>query len=66
MIHSARAVLSKASDKTDPRSQWTGRMRERRQPNLVAVALAIKNAKIAWSMLSRGEVYRPAQTAPAI
>ena len=40
MIHGARAVLGKAQGKDDPRSQWIGKMRERRHPNVVAVALA--------------------------
>ena len=35
MIHGARAVLGKAHGKDDPRSQWIGRMRERRHPNVV-------------------------------
>ncbi len=66
MIHGARAVLGKAGGKTDSRSQWISQMRERRHPNVVAVALANKNARIVWSLLSRQEDYRPAQTASAI
>ena len=62
MIHGARAVLGKAGGKTDPRSQWIRRMRERRHPNVVAVALANKTARIVWSVLSRGEDYRPSAT----
>jgi len=65
MIHGARAVLGKAGGKTDARSEWIGRMRERRHPNVVAVALANKNARIVWSVLSSGEGYRPAGPAPA-
>jgi transposase len=63
MIHGARAVLGTAGGKQDPRSRWIGQMRERRHPNVVAVALANKNARIVWSMLSRDEDYRPGQTA---
>lgn len=65
MIHGARAVLGKAHGKTDPKSLWLGRMRERRHPNVVAVALANKNARIVWAVLAGGEHYRPAQTATA-
>lgn len=61
IIHGARAVLGKAGGKQDPRSQWIGRMRDRRHPNVVAVALANKNARIVWSILSREDDYRPAQ-----
>ena len=59
MIHGARAVLGKAHGKTDPKSLWIGRMRERRHPNVVAVALANKNARIVWSVLAGGEEYQP-------
>ncbi|MDW3221572.1 MAG: IS110 family transposase [Paracoccaceae bacterium] len=60
LIRGARAVLSRAAGKTDARSQWIGRMRERRHPNVVAVALANKNARIIWSLLSRDQEYCPA------
>jgi transposase len=63
MIHGARAVLAKADGKTDSRSLWIERMRERRHPNIVAVAAANKNARIVWSLLSGGKAYQP--TAPA-
>lgn len=59
MIHGARAVLGKAHGKTDPKSLWIGRMRERRHPNVVAVALANKNARIVWSVLAGEQDYRP-------
>jgi transposase len=65
MIHGARAVLGRAGGKQDTRSQWIGRMRERRHPNVVAVALANKNARIVWSILARGEEYKPAVVAAA-
>ncbi len=64
LIHGARAVLGKAGGKEDPRSQWIGRMRERRHPNVVAVALANKNARIVWALLSREQDYRPDHTVP--
>lgn len=65
MIHGARAVLGKAAGKSDPRSQWIGQLRERRHPNIVAVALANKNARIVWSILSQNTDYDPAGTASA-
>lgn len=63
MIHGARAVLGKAHGKTDARSLWIGRLRERRHPNVVAVALANKNARIIWSVLARNEEYDPTRGA---
>ena len=65
MIHGARAVLARAHGKEDARSQWIGRMRERRHPNAVAVALANKNARIVWSVLSSGAAYDPGHVAAA-
>ena len=65
MIHGARALLGRAGGKQDTRSQWIGRMRERRHPNVVAVALANKNARIVWSILARGEEYRHPTVATA-
>ena len=44
-------------EKQDPRSLWLGKMRLRRHPNIVAVALANKNARIAWSLLTSDNVY---------
>jgi hypothetical protein len=38
--------------KQDPRSLWLLKVRERRHANVVAVALANKNARITWSLLA--------------
>jgi len=62
LIHGARAVLGRSAGKTDTRSQWVNRMRERRHPNVVAVALANKNARIVWSLLSTDQEYRRGRT----
>lgn len=65
MNHGARAVLGKAGDKQDTRSQWIRRMRERRHPNVVAVALANKNARIVWAVLTSNAEYEPGGVAAA-
>jgi transposase len=57
LIHGARAALGRVQGKQDPRSLWLSKMRERRHPNVVAVALANKNARIAWSLLSSDTIY---------
>ena len=57
LIHGARAALGRVGEKQDPRSLWLGKMRQRRHPNIVAVALANKNARIAWSLLTSDSVY---------
>ncbi|NLS07095.1 IS110 family transposase [Rhizobium sp. P32RR-XVIII] len=57
LIHGARAALARAGGKQDPRSVWLGKLRLRRHPNVAAVALANKNARIVWAMLSGNENY---------
>src|SRR5271169_5168372 len=57
LIHGARAALGRVREKQDPRSLWLGKMRQRRHPNIVAVALANKNARIAWRLLTSDSVY---------
>ncbi|WP_299085938.1 IS110 family transposase [uncultured Ruegeria sp.] len=59
LIHGARAVLRKAGGKTDTRSLWIERVRDRRHPNVVAVALANKNARIVWAVLLGRTGYQP-------
>lgn len=65
MIHGARAALSRASGKQDPRSLWLGKVRQRRHPNVAAVALANKNARIVWAMLASDTAYEPALSVKA-
>ena len=60
LIHGARAALNAAKNKEDGRSRWVKSLATRRNKNIATVALANKNARIAWSILSRGESYRKA------
>ncbi len=60
LIHGARAALKAAENKTDGRSRWVTGLAKRRNKNIATVALANKNARIAWSILSREETYRVA------
>lgn len=46
--------------KTDAKSAWARRLKERRHVNVAAVALAAKHARIAWAILAHGADYRPA------
>ena len=59
LIHGARSVIFAAKGKTDRLSQWVSRLAERRHPNVAAVALANKTARMAWAMLRRGTDYQP-------
>ena len=57
LIHGARSVIRTASLKDDRLSQWVTSLAERRHPNVAAVALANKTARIAWAMLRNGTDY---------
>jgi transposase len=57
LIHGARATLRWARTKADRRSQWIRGLLARRGWNRTAVAVANKNARIVWALLSRGGVY---------
>jgi transposase len=60
LIHGARAVISTCEKKEDRKSQWLKGIMERRNKNIATVALANKNARVIWAILSRGEDYQPA------
>ena len=57
LIHGARATLRWVKLRTDSRSQWIRGLLARRGWNRTAVAVANKNARIVWVLLSRGSVY---------
>jgi len=59
LIHGARAVIQMAKDKDDRLSQWVTRLAARSHPNVAAVALANKTARMAWAMLRNGTDYQP-------
>jgi transposase len=63
LIQGARAVVNLCEGKNDSRSLWIADKKRRGGYNLSAVALANKNARIAWALLAHGEAYRPAQVA---
>ena len=63
LIHGARAALNAGVKKEDGRSRWAQALAARRNRNIATVALANKNARIAWAVLSREENYRGAQVA---
>jgi transposase len=58
LIHGTRAVLSSSQHKPDRLSRWVEAVRSRRGTRKAAVALAAKNARIAWVLLAKGERYR--------
>lgn len=58
LIHGARAVIAKLGDKTDRLSVWLRALVARRGFKLAAVALAAKNARILWALLTHGGTYQ--------
>lgn len=65
LIHGARSALGRIRYKSDPRSRWLRKLCERRPYNVAAVALANKNARIAWALLRYGEAYDQRRTVAA-
>ena len=66
LVHGARSYLRVVDQKTDAKSDWARRLKERRHVNVAAVALAAKHARIAWAILAHGTEYRPAGPQSAV
>src|ERR671937_853255 len=60
LIHGARVTLRWVGLKTDRRSQWMRQLLARRGKNRTAVAVANKNARIVWALLTSHQDYQPA------
>lgn len=58
LVHGARAAVLAAKGKHDARSRWINALVERRGHNKAVVAVANKNARIVWALLTTGECYR--------
>ena len=59
MIHGARSVVANAKHKDDRLSRWVTGIATKRHPNVAAVALANKTARMAWAMLRNETNYDP-------
>ena len=58
LIHGARSVIAKLERKPEQASPWLRRLLARRNKNIAAVALAAKNARIAWALLAHERSYQ--------
>lgn len=58
LIHGARAVIRYAEGKAEPDS-WLRKLMARCNKNVAAVALANKNARIIWALLTKDSTFRP-------
>jgi len=58
MVQGARSSLRYIERRRDPRGFWANRLRLKRGSYIAAVAIANKNARVMWALLTRGETYR--------
>ncbi len=58
LVLGARSVLNAAMGKTDSLSRWALQLRERRGYWKAVVAIAAKNARMAWAVLTKGEKFK--------
>ena len=64
LIHGARAALWTMARRADQHTAWAERLKLRRGPNVAAVALAHKNARVLWALLRSGQAYRAVPLSP--
>ncbi len=57
LIHGARAVIRQFKRKPDQADGWLKKLLARRNENIAAVALAAKNARVAWALLAHERSY---------
>jgi transposase len=58
LIHGGRTVVRVADKHDDRRNSWVSKLEERRGKNVAAVAVANKNARTAWALLSQKTTYK--------
>ena len=58
LVIGATSVIRFARSKAPGTAEWLKKLLERKSARLASVALANKMARIAWSVLTRGEVYQ--------
>lgn len=61
LIHGGRSVVRVAHMHLDKRNRWVGEIKQRRGENISNVAVANKNARIAWALLTKKENYQATQ-----
>jgi len=54
LVMGARSVLQRAYRETDPLSRWALALQQRRGYHRACVAIAAKNARVAWALLAKG------------
>ena len=59
LIQGAKSAVMTAHKRSDPISVWATALRERAGWQKAAVALANKNARILWAVMTKGEAFDP-------
>ena len=60
LIHGGRTVVRVANKHDDRRNNWTKELDQHRGKNIPAVAVANKNPRIVWAVLTKKEPYKAA------
>ena len=58
LVQGARSSMRYLDRRRDPRGVWANRLRAKRGSHIAPVAIANKNARVMWALLTRGESYR--------
>jgi transposase len=58
LLDAIHAVIRTAANKPEMTDSWVMKLCRRRHKNIAAVALAAKNARTAWALLIRKQVYQ--------
>lgn len=58
LIHGARSVIAQAERHPERADPWLRNLLARRNKNIAAVALAAKNARVAWALLAHDRDYQ--------
>jgi transposase len=59
LVQGAKSAVFTAHKRSDPISRWALALRERSGWQVAAVALANKNARILWAVMTKAELYDP-------
>ena len=55
LVHGARSVIQNIGKREDNLAIWAAKLKEKKGWNKTVVAMANKNARIMWSVMSSGE-----------
>ena len=59
LIHGARSVIYRATQRSDAAASWLVALTTRRNRNIAAVALANKTARTVWALLAHDREFKP-------